>query len=110
MRSVTRKHFSIIEGRPRFAEVTVAELRDVSTSAPQPRLLLNGREVQPHSPEDEKLIRAAIEGVRETEARFSWSRVPHHVVKIESLVVDVHTEAARAAAVLATTALIEQRR
>ena len=109
MRSVTRKHLSVVSGRARFAQVTVVELSaaDGGASAQQPILILNHREMQRQSEDDNRFIGAAVQGVRETEARLGWRGLPLHISKIESSYVDMHPDAARAAAISAATALIE---
>jgi hypothetical protein len=105
MRSVTRKHLSVVDGRARFAQVTVAESEPVASSSLV--LILNDREIERRTEEDDALVAAAIRGLRETEARLSWRGLPLHVARVESSYVDMHPDAAHKAAVSAATSLIE---
>lgn len=108
MRTVTRKHLSVVNGCARFAQVTVVEApADKGASTERPILILNDREMQRQSDDDQRFVGAAIEAVRETVARLGWRGSPLRVAKIESSYVDMHPDAARDAAASAATALIE---
>src|SRR4051794_21962233 len=108
MRTVTCKHLSVVNGCARFAQVTVVETAaDGGSPSGHPILILNDREMPPHSNDDQKFVVAAIEAVRETIARLGWRGLPLRVAKIESSYVDMHPDAARDAAISAATALIK---
>ena len=104
---VTRKHLSVVNGRARFAQVTVADDAPGRASVECPVLKLNDREMQPRSVEDERFIEAAVIAARETEKRPEWHGSPLVVTTVESSYVDMHPDAAREAAISAATALIE---
>jgi len=105
MRSVTRKHLSVVDGCARFAQVTVAETAAASDS--KPALVLNGYDIAKRCEDDEALLAAAVRGLKETEARLGWRGLPLRVTKVESTYVDMHPDAAHKAAVSAATSLIE---
>jgi hypothetical protein len=108
MRSAARKHLSVIEGRAQFAVVTVAELpeSDAKGVFARPVLILNDREMQNASADYDKLIEAAISGLKETEKRLEWRGLPLRVTRVESSYVDAHPDAVRKAAIDAAVALI----
>ena len=105
MRSVTRKHMSVVNGCARFAQVTVAETA-IGSDAP-PALVLNGYDIAKRREADEALIASAVRGLAETEARLGWRGLPLRVTKVESSYVDMHPDAAHKAAISAATSLIE---
>jgi hypothetical protein len=105
MRTATHKHLSVVDGLARFARVTVVESSDGS-SLPEPVLLLNDHQIDRRSEADERFIGAAIQAVRDTEAKLGWRGLPLRVDKLESSYVDMHPEAARLAAISAATELI----
>jgi len=109
MRTVTKKHLSVIRGLAKFAKVTVASAEHlaVENALPEPQILLNGSLVS--LSEFREVIEAARRGIRETEASLEWKGAQHFVVRIEGLEVDgIDAEAACVAAGQATRELIEQ--
>jgi len=107
MRSATRKHLSVVGGIARFAMVTVAEAAKEAPNDHKPLLFLNDRNVEHFTSEETKLIEAAVQGLREAEAKLNWQGLPLRVVKVDSSYVDMHPEAARLAAIAAATELIQ---
>ncbi|HEV7926494.1 MAG TPA: hypothetical protein VGR14_14120 [Verrucomicrobiae bacterium] len=110
MRTVTRKHLSVVDGLARFAQVTIAEFAQEAADKPgeQPQLILNDHVIERHSKEENALIDAAMNALRETEQRLGWHGLPLRLVKVESSYVDVHPDAVRMASIAAATALIDK--
>ena len=111
MRTVTRKHLSVVRGLAKFAQVTVgrAEHLAVESALPEPQIILNDRALLSLSDGDREVIEAARRGVREAEAGLGWRGTQHFVVKIEGLEVDgIDAEAACVAATQAARELIEK--
>jgi hypothetical protein len=110
MRTVTRKHLSVVDGLARSAQVTIAELAQEATdkSDEQPELVLNDHVIERRSLEENALIEIAMHALRETEQRLGWRGLPLRLVKVESSYVDVHPDAVRMASIAAATALISE--
>jgi hypothetical protein len=109
MRTVTRKHLSVVRGLAKFAQVTVGRAEHRSIENPPPQIILNGRPLPKLSDEDRKVIEAARRGIREAEVGLDWQGPQHFVVKIEGLEVDgIDADAACLAAGLATREMIER--
>ena len=106
MRTVTRKHLSVVDGCARFAQVTVVESESVAGLPPA--LFLNDREIEGRTGADEALISTAVRGLTETVARLGWRGLPLRVSKVESSYGDMHPDAAHRAAISAATSLIEE--
>jgi hypothetical protein len=102
MRSQTKKHLSVHEGRARFAQVTVAVLSDERERIREPELFLNDRRIEHPTEEERALVVSAMEAVKKEEDRLG---VLMCVAKIDSSYVDAHPEAARLAALAAVAAL-----
>ncbi len=105
MRSVTKKHFSIVNGLPRFAQVTVARLEASDDGGAPANTIVNDHVFM--TVIDHELIEAARQGVRESEVALGWRGPPHYVAKIEGPVVDFHPDAAHLAAAEATKVMIQ---
>jgi hypothetical protein len=103
MRSQTKKHLSVHQGRARFAEVTVAVLSDETERIREPELFLNDRRIEDLREEDQTLVASAVAAVKEEEARLG---ILMCVTKVDSSCVDAHPEAARLAALSAVAALV----
>src|SRR5215831_5813269 len=111
MRTVTRKHLSVVRGLAKFAQVTVgrAESLDIEKPLPEPKIYLNDRPLPGLSDVEREIIEAARRGIRETEAGLGWQGPQHFVVRIEGLEVDgIDADAACLAAGAATKELIEK--
>ena len=102
MRSQTKKHLSVHQGRARFAQVTVAVLSEEKERVLEPELFLNDRRIEHPSEEDQALVASAVAAVKEEEARLG---ILMCVTKVDSSYVDAHPEAARLAALSAVAAL-----
>jgi hypothetical protein len=110
MRSVTKKHVSVRDGKTRSAQVTVAALAaDEEARRPrEPELFLNDFRINRLTAQDEALVEQAVRAVRATEENLGWTGSPLCVMRIESSYVDRDPEAAQIAATTAATALIEE--
>jgi hypothetical protein len=111
MRTVTRKHLSVVRGLAKFAQVTVGRVEplDIEKSLPEPQIYLNERPLASLSDGERKVIEATRRGIRETEVGLGWQGPRHFVVKIEGLEVDgIDADAACLAAGEATKELIEK--
>ena len=110
MRTVTRKHLSVVRGLAKFAQVTVGRVElSVENPVPEPQIILNDRPLARLSDGDREVIEAARRGIRETEVGLGWEGPQHFVVKIEGVEVDgIDANAACLAAGLATKELIEK--
>jgi len=107
MRTATRKHLSVVDGRAQFAKVTVViPSPEDGTVIQQPDLILNDRLITSRSQNDERFVEAAVQAVCETAAKLGWRGLPLQVANIESSYVDMHPDAARIAAISAAVALI----
>ena len=110
MRTVTKRHLSVQDGKARFAQVTVAELtpEEEAKRPPMPELFLNDFRINRLTQKDEALINSAVRAVQETEKSLGWSGSPLCVTRVESSYVDRDPEAAQIAATSAATALITE--
>ncbi len=111
MRTVTRKHLSVVRGLAKFAQVTVGRVEHVSVEnpLPEPQIILNDHPLPRLSDGDREVIEAARRGIREAEVGLGWQGPQHFVVKIEGLEVDgIDADAACLAAGLATREMIEK--
>ncbi len=105
MRTATKKHISVREGKARFAQVTVAALSAESDRVSGPELFLNDRRITQLTDANQKLIAAAVRAVKEEEIR---RRNLLCVTRIDSSYVDAHPEAARLGALAAVAALFHE--
>jgi hypothetical protein len=108
MRTVTKKHSSVADGKTRFAQVTVAALTtDEQAKRPAiPELFLNDFRVNRLTKKDEDLVYSAVRAVQLAEQQLGWRGPPLCVTRVESSFVDRDPEAAQIAATKAATALI----
>lgn len=104
MRTATRKHLSVHDGIPRFAQVTVALLDSEEERIHDAGLFFGDRRIERPSEIGRALLDAAIRVVCEEERKRG---VLLCVTKVESAEVDAHPEAARLAALSAVDELIE---
>lgn len=105
MRIATHTHFSAADGLLRFARVTVIASAEIIGWG-EPVLILNDQGIVKRSEADDRLVTAAVQAVRDTEARLGWQGLPLRVDKVESSHVDMCPEAARLAAISAATELL----
>jgi hypothetical protein len=109
MITASQKHNYLENRSTRFALVTIGRLeegepRDSIVS--EPAFILNGNPVRT-GVDEERVIEAARQGVRDAETEFNWSGDRHSVVSLEGLLVDgIDAHAARIAARSATKSLI----
>jgi hypothetical protein len=109
MRTVTKKHLSVVRGLAKFAKVTVAQAEHLSNgnALPDPQIILSGAPARLSA--FRSVLEAAQRGIRETEVNLTWHGAQHFVVSIEGLEVDgIDPESARVAAGEATRELIEK--
>lgn len=110
MRTVTKKHSSVENGKARFAQVTVAVLtaEEEAKRPSVPELFLNDFRVNRLTKKDEALIYAAVRAVQIAEQTLGWRGSPLCVTRVESSFVDRDPDAAQIAATKAATALINE--
>jgi hypothetical protein len=110
MRSITKKHVSVQDGKARFAQVTVAALtpEEEATRPTVPELFLNDFRINRMTQKDEVLVNAAVRAVQEAEKSLGWSGSPLCVTRVESSYIDRDPDAAQIAATSAATALITE--
>jgi hypothetical protein len=111
MRTVTRKHLSVVRGLAKFAQVTVGRMECLGAEnpLPEPQIILNDRTLPSLSDGDRQVIQAARRGIREIEVGLGWQGPQHFIVKIEGLEVDgLDADAACLAAGEATKELIQK--
>jgi hypothetical protein len=105
MRIATHTHLSVVDGLARFARVTVIASAEI-VGWGEPVLILNDRGIDKRTEDHDRFVEAAVQAVRDTEARLGWQGLPLRVDKVESSYVDMCPEAARLAAISAATELI----
>jgi hypothetical protein len=110
MRTITKKHSSVHDGKARFAQVTVAALtpEEESKRPRAPELYLNDFRINRLTEKDEILVNTAIQAVREAEKNLGWSGSPLCVTRIESSYINRDPDAAQIAATSAATELINE--
>jgi hypothetical protein len=111
MRSITKRHTSMSDGKLVFAQVTVAELTsDEEKMRPRvPELFLNDFRINRLNAKDEAILNAAVRAVQATEKELGWNGSPLCVTRVEGAYTDRDPEAAKTAATSAATALITGR-
>jgi len=108
MRTVTKKHSTIQDGKTRFAQVTVVAftVEEDAKRPGMPELFLNDFRVNRMTKKDEALVYSAVRAVQLAEQQLGWRGPPLCVTRVESSFVDRDPEAAQIAATKAATALI----
>ncbi len=111
MLTAAQKHVYVENGLARFALATVGRFEscDPRCGALEPEFILNGNPTRILA-DEESVIEAASQGIRDAEKELHWSGEPHSLISLEGLLVDgIDAKAARIAAHKATESLIQNR-